>query len=442
MDKFEAIYQLVKIWNSRKISLEACTRDFFKENTQFSHSEMSFIESLVSHQIKFFIYLKFFQEFLDKHEVFPSDFTDKYREIFVLLIHHKSLPEAEELVKIHLPQFASDFNQLYLKTQYNFKKFESDIKKRTNFKKQLYVLKSYSRQLIDLWTSQFNDSYLEFLMDGLNQKAEISIRVNNSKYTRKEVRALLEEQNIFTSPSPLSSRVLYVKNLGIYELLHSQAYKDGLFMLMDEGEVILNQLHRAENNQLIIDLFPYNAEFILSYALDSSYRSKIVTVLKDKHRVFDFVNKIKHLKVPQLDIQSVKSNMELMQNYKTKADVVFVRPKTSGFGRLKIHPDKKWNIEKKHIYKLADEQFNSLATAHELVKPGGFIIYISDTINLIENEKLINKFMLSHQKYALVRDYELDPNSLNKFIQADKTIFFHPAKVPFSSFYVAKLKRL
>lgn len=441
MDKFEAIYYLVKKWNDSKKSLNSCTFDFFERFKHFSLAEKSFIEELAAHQIKNFIYLKFYQEYLDKNKVYPSSFQGKFRELFVLLIHHESYKEAEELLQIHAPRFRDSFRDFYLKTKFHFKKFEEDIVRRTNFKKRLYVMHSFSRELIDLWTDQYSEKFIISLMEGLNRKPIISARTNPGKNTRKELRKILEKENIFSTPSEFSPGVLYIKNIGIYELLNSKPYKEGRFLIQDEGEVLLNQIHNSRPGELIIDLDPQHSEFIVSYALDAAFRCKIVAPLKSKRSIYNLVQKVKPYKIPQLDIVHIVSNIELYKKYGGKADAVFVRPKTTGFGRLKVYPDKKWNLQKKYIFKLVDQQYKLLEEANELLKPGGKLIYISDTINLLENEKLINKFLLNYSNYKIIRDFEFNPGFLNKFIQPDNSVFFHPKDVPFSTFYAVKLQK-
>jgi 16S rRNA C967 or C1407 C5-methylase (RsmB/RsmF family) len=441
MDKFEAIYNLVKKWNDSRKSLQICTNDFFHQYKHFSVQEKSFIESLAAHQIKHFIYLKFFQEYIDKNKVYPSEFKGKIRELFVLLVHHESLNEAEELLQQHYPKFADSFRDFYLKTKFHFKKFEKDIVSRTNYKKQLYVLYSYSRELIDLWTDQYAENYIVSLMKGLNQKPIVSIRNNPQKFSRKELRKELEMYNIFSTPSEFSPKILHVKNKGIYELLHSEPFQKGYFMILDEGEAILNQIHKAKHGELILDLNPPTIDFILSYALDAPFRSRIIVPFMNKKDLYQGVKKIKSYKIPHLDLIHTSSQSDLLKKYQNAVDTVFIRPKTSQFGRLKVYPDRKWNLQKKYIFKLTDQQYQLLEEANELLKVGGHLIYISDTINLLENEKLINKFLLNYPNYRQIRDFQFEPEFLNKFIQSDNSVFFHPKDIPFSSFYAVKLEK-
>lgn len=442
MDKFEAIFQLGKIWNDSRKPLQICAEEFFSRYPSFTNPEKSFIEELAYHNIKHLVYLKFYQEYLDKNKVLPAGIHGKLRELFVLLVHHESYGEAEEFLQLYAPDLVPDFRNYYLKVKFHFKKFEEDIISRSNFKKQIYVIYSYSRELIDLWIDQFSENYVKSLMEGLNQKPVISIRINSTRATRKDIRNTLEEYNIFTNPSGFSSTILNVKNVGVYELIQSVPYKEGLFLVQDEGEEILTQMVNLHHGEKVIVLNPSNSEFILSLAMQAPFRARIIAPCRTKTEVVQLVNKAKLFKVPNLDIEHIPSETELLKRYAGKVSQVIITPKTTGFGRLKVFPDRKWNLEKKTIFKLVDIQYKLLQLANELIPADGVITYISDTINLLENEKQINKFLLHFPQYKLIRDFEFQPGVLNKFIREDNSVFFHPKDVPFSSFYSVRLKKL
>ncbi len=441
MTKFEAIHDLVQYWDNERKPLKKIINNFFAKHPEFGLSEQEYIKKHAYAKIKHFIYLRFFEEYADKKRIFGPEISGKIRDLLVLFVREHSLLDADELFSTHLPQLKPQLNELFIKVKFHFKKFEEDIKHRSPLKKQLYVLYSFSREIVNLWLDQYPEEYVKSLMEGFNSPSSFTIRVNFKKNNRNELRDSLEAKGVFTNFSEISSKMLTVGNP---ELLYSGEIKksfNGNFLIQDEGEVLLNQLHFAAPKDLILDLNPTYGNFFVSYALDAHLRTNLHAVCFSQDEKRNMIDKVKPFSLPNLEIIHVNNNKHLLELYENKADVVFVRPKNSGFGRIKSEPDRKWNISQKYLFKTYDKQFQLLNQAAKLVNKGGKIIYITETINKMENETLISKFLLSNKKFAHYKDISFQPQILNRSVNSDKQVFFHPKDYPFGSFFAAVLQK-
>lgn len=441
MTKFEAIYNLVDKWDRARKPLKKLLGEFFKENENFSYSDQAFIKNYAFYKIKHFIYLRFFEEYADKKRIFPPEIKGIIRDIFVLFVHGESRTEADELISTHLPELKAKHNELFISVKFHFKRFEEDIKRRSPLKKQLYVLNSYAREIVDLWLDQYSDSFVSSLMQGFNLKPQFSLRVNLQKNSVDELRKKLEESGIFSVPSVISPNVLNLRNPVQLNIFENKELKNGDFLIQDESEVVLNQLHYSVPKELILDLNPTNGNFFISYALDSHHRCNFHAICHNNFEVHSLINKIKPLKLTRFEIKKVESNLELYQEYSNRADTVFVRPNSLGLGRLKSEPDRKWNISRHYLSKVYDQQQKQLAIGAKLIKSGGKLIYISDSFNKMENESAISRFLVRHTDFSIETKFSLQPSSLRKAITPEHYIKIHPKDFPFNSYFAAILRK-
>ncbi len=82
-------------------------------------------------------------------------------------------------------------------------------------------------------------------------------------------------------------------------------------------------------------------------------------------------------------------------------DTVLVDAPCTGTGTLARHPDARWRLKPESPAKMASVQFQILAGAATIVRPGGLLIYSTCTLEVEENEGVVESFLGTHPDFAL-----------------------------------------
>jgi 16S rRNA (cytosine967-C5)-methyltransferase len=86
------------------------------------------------------------------------------------------------------------------------------------------------------------------------------------------------------------------------------------------------------------------------------------------------------------------------------ADVVLLDAPCTGTGTLRRHPDGRWRIAHADLIPLQVLQRELLDAAAARVRPGGFVVYSTCSLEPEENEELVDRFLDER------RDFRIDPD--------------------------------
>jgi 16S rRNA (cytosine967-C5)-methyltransferase len=83
------------------------------------------------------------------------------------------------------------------------------------------------------------------------------------------------------------------------------------------------------------------------------------------------------------------------------ADAVLIDAPCSGFGTLRRHPDIRWNKSFEQIRALSEIQYNLLKNAAQHIKPGGILVYSTCSIERMENEDVVQRFLTDFPMFTV-----------------------------------------
>ena len=96
---------------------------------------------------------------------------------------------------------------------------------------------------------------------------------------------------------------------------------------------------------------------------------------------------------------------ETLDNYaqqsKQQYDGILIDAPCSGLGVIRRHPDIRWNRTLADLNQFSTTQKNLLHQAAPLVKSGGFLVYVTCSTSIIENEQVIETFLKRHSEFSL-----------------------------------------
>ena len=236
----------------------------------------------------------------------------------------------------------------------------------------------------------------------LKERANIFLRVNIIKGTRQDAIQALEKDGILSKFHPTVSTALIV-NKGTRKIKNSEAYNIGLVELQDASSQASVLKLNIDQNGPILDFCAGGGG--KSLALSAYLNKPIFAYDANFERMKDLPNRARR---SGANIRIIKSNDLKKSHY----GLVFCDVPCSGSGSWRRDPEGKWSLTLQDYERLLSLQKDILATASQLVKPNGNLVYATCSILKDENKAQIQKFIDKTNDWALKKEKFNIPSEL------------------------------
>ena len=241
---------------------------------------------------------------------------------------------------------------------------------------------------------------LEDEMAALNAPAPLDLRVNTLKADRETARRTLAAEHIDAEPTPWSPLGLRLKHRA--PLAATQAFKDGLIEVQDEGSTLAALLADARRGMRVVDFCAGAGGKTLALAARMQNRGKLVACDVASWRLERAGQRLRRAGISNVERRSLSSERDPWVKHHAKSfDRVFVDAPCLGIGSWRRNPDGKWRATPDDLAELVPRQRDILASAARLVKPGGRLIYVTCSLLREENEAQAEEFLGSYPDFAL-----------------------------------------
>jgi len=236
----------------------------------------------------------------------------------------------------------------------------------------------------------------------LKERANIFLRVNISKVTRKVAIQALEQDGITSKLHPTVSTALIV-NKGTRNIKNSEAYNLGLVELQDASSQASVLSLSKDQNGPILDFCAGGGGKTL--ALNAYLNKPIFAYDVNFERMKDLNKRASR---SGADIRIIKSNDLKNSHY----GLVFCDAPCSGSGTWRRDPEGKWSLTLQGYKRLLSQQENLLMTAAQLVKANGKLVYATCSLLEDENKAQIQKFLVNSKGWVFEQEKLFIPNEL------------------------------
>ena len=267
----------------------------------------------------------------------------------------------------------------------------------------------------DIWTKE---------IAAQNQQAQVILRVNTLKTTRKKLHAILMDLDIETiQPEEYPDALILKERANVFL---TDAFKEGLFEVQDASSQLVAPFLGVEPGMRVVDTCAGAGGKTLHMAALMENKGQIIAM-----DIYE--SKQKQLKIRAKRNSAFNIEYRIIEGTKTikklheKADRVLIDAPCSGLGVIKRNPDTKWKLQPEFIEEIKKVQQQILQDYTKIVKVGGQVVYATCSILPSENEKQIEKFLASEQGQQF------------KFIK-DHKVLAHQSG--FDGFYMALLERV
>jgi 16S rRNA (cytosine967-C5)-methyltransferase len=249
------------------------------------------------------------------------------------------------------------------------------------------------REILDLGTS-------------MQEPAPLDLRVNTLLASREEVLAQLKRDGIEGNVTPHSP--VGIRLSGKPSINRNELFTAGKVEVQDESSQLLGYLLAPRRRDMVVDFCAGAGGKCLMLGALMRSQGRIYAFDTSEKRLNNLKPRLKRSGLSNLYPQLIVNENDLkVKRLAGKIDRVLVDAPCSGLGTLRRNPDLKWRQSSHSIEELKRKQAAILASAANLLKPGGRLVYATCSFLPEENQEIVENFLAAHPRFTLMGCAEL-----------------------------------
>lgn len=263
---------------------------------------------------------------------------------------------------------------------------------------RLSVATSHPKWLIERWIEQYGFERTKEMAEVNNVPPRMTARVNRVKATVDEVLESLQAEGIEAEKGEVVPECIITSS---GNFANTTAYREGKLTIQDESSMLPVVALQLDTPMKVLDMCAApggKTTFIAEKMLD---QGEVLAYDVHEHKLALIRDNAHRLGLGSIVAKSGDSR-ELAELYaKESFDRILIDAPCSGFGVIRRKPEIKYTKLQKHINELQAVQEALLDTAFTLLKPGGLMVYSTCTVDKVENEQIIERFLQKHDSIVV-----------------------------------------
>ena len=290
----------------------------------------------------------------------------------------------------------------------------------------------------------YNTRIADKILLGMGERRFTTLRVNTLKSNVEEVKECLEKQNVEFEIVSWYKDAIIIKNAQESDLQKMDLYKDGKIYLQSLSSMIPPLVLNPKEGEKVLDLT----------AAPGSKTTQMVALMKNEGYIL--ANELDKLRCERLKynvnmqgakiVETINENGRIIgDKYPEYFDKVLLDTPCSGEGRFIVNDVKTYkNWSTKQVEELIKVQKDLFTSAVKSLKINGEMVYSTCTLNLKENEEIVNwaikEYPLELEQIKI--DLKNTIKGVTKGLESSlsKSIKMIPTKNQ-EGFYIAKLRK-
>ena len=298
-----------------------------------------------------------------------------------------------------------------------------------NYRRYLSVKYSFPQKLVKHFDALYGREATESMLAFFNSEKYTDITVNTNKISVLEYKQKLEERGLETEENgyvPSSLRILFSVNP---ERL--PGFNEGLFFVQDRASAIASGILSPEADNLVVDVCSAPGGKSFATAINCGDKAEIHSFDIHESKLSLIKSGADRLGLKNIYV-SARDALAPDENLFEKADRVICDAPCSGLGVLSKKADLRYK-ELDNFEELSSLQYNILTASSKYLKCGGILVYSTCTLNPMENQQIVEKFVSENPEFALepfcVGDISADSGYLTLLPHIHHTDGFFMAKI-------------
>ncbi len=280
---------------------------------------------------------------------------------------------------------------------------------------------------------EFNTEKVNEICKNSNLKPKITIRVNNLKTTKNELRKSLQSKEIEVEDGIIED-FLYLKN--VKNITNLDEYKKGLFTMQDESAGLTALVLNPKEGESILDCCSAPGGKTTYIAELMNNNGNVMAWDLYKHRLDKVQENSKRLGIDIIKTEENDATV-LKEEYIEKFDKILIDAPCLGLGVIKRKPDIKWQRKFEDVEEISKIQEKILNTCSKYLKKGGILVYSTCSIIQSENEKIVEKILKS-ENFELEEINNINIENVENKITKKGIIKLYPSE-NMDGFFISKL---
>lgn len=260
-------------------------------------------------------------------------------------------------------------------------------------------------------------------LKALNQQAEVVLRCNTLKGTRKDLASSLAANGIETEAAKQTPEGLVLKQRD--NVFTTEEFQAGLFEVQDLNSQRVGHWVKPMPGMRVIDACAGAGGKSLHMAALMENKGQIIALDIFPKKLEELKRRARRSGAHNIETRLIESRKTIKKLYQ-KADAVLIDAPCTGIGVLKRNPDAKWKLTPEFLTEITQVQKEILNDYSSMVKPGGTLVYATCSILPQENQLQIQAFLKSEE-------------GENFSLEAQESLL--PSVTGYDGFFMARLKR-
>jgi 16S rRNA (cytosine967-C5)-methyltransferase len=264
------------------------------------------------------------------------------------------------------------------------------------------------------WTKELHE---------LNRQAEVVLRTNTLKTSRKDLAQTLKAEDIDTKLAGETPEGLILTQRS--NVFTTSAFKSGLFEVQDINSQRVAHYAQVKPGMRVIDACAGAGGKSLHLSALMENKGQIIALDIFTYKLEELKRRARRNGAHNIETRLIDSR-KTIKKLQSSADLVLIDAPCTGTGVLKRNPDAKWKLSEEFLEEVTKTQQNILFDYSAMVKPKGTLIYATCSILPQENQEQVKQFLSSErgQEFTLI---------------SQKTLL--PSATGFDGFFMARLEK-
>lgn len=258
------------------------------------------------------------------------------------------------------------------------------------------------------------------------------LRVNSLKISAED---LLDELNKLGIKSEICNIIpdcIIVEKIGDIE--KCILFNKGYFHVQDLSSQLCCKILNPKAGETVIDLCAAPGGKTFTFTEMMSNQGKAIACDLHQKRVNLIKSGAERLGIKI--IEAVQNDAKVFNSTFPMADKILCDVPCSGFGVIRSKPEIKYT-DLSSIERLPEIQYEILCTASKYLKNGGELVYSTCTLNKVENDDIIDRFLAEHNDFESVNIME----EYKDIADGHKATIF-PKHFGCEGFFISKIRKV
>ena len=236
----------------------------------------------------------------------------------------------------------------------------------------------------------FSPRIADKILIGMSEKRLTTLRVNTIKFNMEDLLKILQEENIEYENVEWYNDALIIKNADEKKIQNLDIYTNGYIYLQSLSSMIPPIILNPKKGEKVLDLT----------AAPGSKTTQMAAMMENDGYIL--ANELDKIRCERLKYNVNMQGAEIVEvinmpgenvgeKYPNTFDKVLLDVPCSGEGRFLVSDEKTYkNWSTKQVQDLVEIQKKLFESAVEALKAGGEMVYSTCTLNLKENEEIVN----------------------------------------------------